>query len=48
MKALAKVMLKFDDRGAAKALFKALKPESLKPPTQRSKATATLRGNFLS
>lgn len=48
MRALAEVILRFNDREAARALSKALKPEGLKPPTRRSKATVALRGNFLS
>ncbi|MEM2228349.1 MAG: KEOPS complex subunit Pcc1 [Candidatus Bathyarchaeia archaeon] len=47
MKALAKIQLKFKDYKAAKAFFLALKPEILKPPSKRSKASLTLKKNIL-
>jgi tRNA threonylcarbamoyladenosine modification (KEOPS) complex Pcc1 subunit len=47
LKALAKIELKFKDYKTAKALFSALKPETLKPPSKRSKTSITLKKNFL-
>ncbi|MBS7655034.1 hypothetical protein KEJ50_00790 [Candidatus Bathyarchaeota archaeon] len=47
MKALAKIELKFKNCKAAKAFSSALKPETLKPPSKRSKASITLKKNLL-
>ena len=43
MKASAKIELKLKNAKIAKALFSALKPETLKPPSKRSKASITLK-----
>lgn len=47
MKSLAKIEIKFKDYKTAKAFSSALKPEALKPPSKRSKASITLKKNLL-
>ncbi len=47
MKATAKIELKLKNNKAVKALLLALKPETLKPPSKRSKTSITLKKNLL-